>query len=132
LQPGIHVGNSADAPGGFGERVPAHRSMLIPVPEAIPDEVAVLADPFSVALHAITRNPPGPENRVVVYGAGALGLSAIAILRALYPECQVLAIARFAAQAALAAKLGAHALRHEPLEGVVVDIADWSAAGLRT
>ena len=78
LRPGIHVGNSADAPGGFGELVPAHRSMLIPVPPSIADEVAVLADPFSVALHAITRTPPPDEGgRAVVYGIGALGLASL-------------------------------------------------------
>ncbi|HZN14820.1 MAG TPA: zinc-binding dehydrogenase [Acidimicrobiales bacterium] len=131
IQPGIHVGNSADAPGGFGELVPAHRSMLIPVPASIPDEVAVLADPFSVALHAITRNPPGPEGRAVIYGAGALGLSAIAILRALYPSCDVLAIARFPAQRALAEQLGATVIEHEPLEDVVVGVAEWSGGVLR-
>ena len=50
--------------------------MLIPVPDAISDEVAVLADPFSVSLHAITRTPPPAEGgRVVVYGAGALGVT---------------------------------------------------------
>jgi threonine dehydrogenase-like Zn-dependent dehydrogenase len=131
LQPGIHVGNSADAPGGFGELVPAHRSMLIPVPASIPDEVAVLADPFSVALHAITRNPPGPEGRAVVYGAGALGLSAVAILRALYPNCDVLAVARFDAQRELAEKYGATVIGHQPLEDVVTATAEWSGGVLR-
>jgi threonine dehydrogenase-like Zn-dependent dehydrogenase len=131
IQPGIHVGNSADAPGGFGELVPAHRSMLIPVPDDITDEVAVLADPFSVALHAVTRHPPGPENRAVVYGAGALGLSAIAILRTLYPDCEVLAIARWPAQRAMAEKLGATVVDHEPLVDVVTAVADWSGGVLR-
>lgn len=131
LQPGIHVGNSADAPGGFGELVPSHRSMLIPVPDGVPDEVAVLADPFSVALHSITRHPPGPEGRAVVYGAGALGQCAIAILRALYPDCEVMAVARFDAQRELAEKLGATVVDHEPLEDVVDSIAQWSGGVLR-
>src|SRR5205807_105395 len=103
----------------------------IPVPASIPDEVAVLADPFSVALHGITRNPPGPEGRAVVYGAGALGLAACAILRALYPACEVLAIARFPAQRALAEKLGATVIDHEPLEAVVEEAAAWSRGVLR-
>ena len=49
----------------------------------------MLADPFSVALHAVTRNPPPPGGRAVVYGAGALGTTATAILRALYPDIEV-------------------------------------------
>ena len=52
----------------------------------MPDELAVFADPFSVSLHAITRHPPPPSGRVLVYGAGSLGLCAVAILQALYPE----------------------------------------------
>jgi threonine dehydrogenase-like Zn-dependent dehydrogenase len=78
LAPGIHTGNSSDATGGFAEYLPAHQSMAIPVPEEVPDEVAVLADPFSVSLHAITRNPPPPGGRVLVYGAGALGTTSTA------------------------------------------------------
>ena len=105
--PGIHTGNSADAPGGFAELLPAHRRMLVPVPDDVPDEVAVLADPFSVALHAVTRNPPPPGGRAVVYGAGALGTCATAILRALHPDVEVATVARWAAQEALAARLGA-------------------------
>src|SRR5437868_612829 len=67
LSAGIHTGNAKEATGGFAELVPAHRSMVIPVPDAVPDEVAVLADPFAVSLHAVTRTPPPPGGRAVVY-----------------------------------------------------------------
>jgi hypothetical protein len=33
----------------------AHESMCFPIPERVPDEQAALADPFSVALHAIRK-----------------------------------------------------------------------------
>ena len=39
----------------------------------------------------------------MVYGAGALGTCATAILRALYPDVDVLVVARFDAQAELRA-----------------------------
>jgi threonine dehydrogenase-like Zn-dependent dehydrogenase len=65
LSAGIHTGNAKEATGGFAELVPAHRSMVIPVPDAVPDEVAVLADPFAVSLHAVTRTPPRPGGRAV-------------------------------------------------------------------
>ena len=84
LAPGIHTGTCKDAPGGFADYFPAHHSMLLPVPADIPDEIAVLADPFSVSLHSVTRNPPPPGGRAMVYGAGALGTTATAILRALH------------------------------------------------
>lgn len=131
LAPGIHTGNSSDATGGFAEYLPAHRLMAFPVPDDVPDEAAVLADPFSVSLHAITRNPPPPGGRVVVYGAGALGTTATAILRALYPEVEVGTIARFPAQAALAERLGARVFAPEPREQLIEELAAWCGAPLR-
>jgi threonine dehydrogenase-like Zn-dependent dehydrogenase len=132
LAPGIHTGNSADATGGFAELLPAHRRMLVPVPDDVPDEVAVLADPFSVALHAVTRTPPPPGGRAVVYGAGALGTCAAAILGALHPDVQVASVARWPAQGALARRLGAMPFDHEPRDALVEALADWSGGVLRT
>jgi threonine dehydrogenase-like Zn-dependent dehydrogenase len=132
LAPGIHTGNSADATGGFAEMLPAHRQMLVPVPDDVPDEVAVLADPFSVSLHAVTRNPPPAGGRAVVYGAGALGTCATAILRALYPDVEVAVVARWDAQAELAGRLGATVVRHEPRLAVIEQLAAWSGGVLRT
>jgi threonine dehydrogenase-like Zn-dependent dehydrogenase len=107
IAPGIHTGTSRDASGGYADLMPAHDSMLFRVPDSIPDEVAVFADPFAVSLHSITRHPPPPGGRAMVYGAGALGTCATAILRALNPDVAVLVVARFPAQAALAQDLGA-------------------------
>ena len=52
--------------------MPAHDSMLYKVPDRLTDEQVVFADRFAVALHAVTRHPPPPESKVLVYGAGAL------------------------------------------------------------
>ena len=115
ISAGIHTGVSGDVTGGYAELMPAHDSMLFPVPDSVPDETAVFADPFAVSLHSVTRHPPPPGGKVVVYGAGSLGCAAVAMLRALYPDVEVAVIARFEAQAALARKLGAHkVLDHEP------------------
>lgn len=132
LQPGIHSGNSVDATGGFADRIPAHRSMVYPVPDQIPDEVAVLADPWSVSFHAITRNPPAPGSKVVVIGAGALGTTATAILEQLY-DCEVAVVARWKAQAELARSRGATVVEGGPDDAlaVVEALAGWSGAQLR-
>jgi len=131
LAAGIHTGNSSDATGGFAELVPAHQHMMIPVPDGVSDEVAVLGDPFAVSLHAITRNPPQQGGRAVVYGAGALGTCATAILRSLYPTVEVATIAAWDAQAALAEKLGATVFRPEPREQLIEQLAGWSGGVLR-
>ncbi|MGP8059511.1 MAG: zinc-dependent alcohol dehydrogenase [Acidimicrobiales bacterium] len=133
ISAGIHTGVSGDVTGGYAELMPAHDSMLFPVPDSVPDETAVFADPFAVSLHSVTRHPPPPGGKVVVYGAGSLGCAAVAVLRALYPDVEVAAIARFEAQAALARKLGAHkVLDHEPRLAIVEELAAWSGGVLHT
>lgn len=132
LAPGIHSGNSFDATGGFAELLPAHRSMCIPVPESVSDEEAVLADPCSVSLHAVVRNPPTRGERVVVYGAGALGTTTVAVLRLLHPDSPVAVVAAHPAQAELARRLGADlVLEPWPEISVVEQLAEWSGGLLR-
>ncbi|MGH9083769.1 MAG: zinc-dependent alcohol dehydrogenase, partial [Acidimicrobiales bacterium] len=131
LGPGLHVGVTAGAPGGWAELLAVHQSMLVPVPDAVPDEAAVLADPFAVSLHAVLRHPPPPEGRAVVYGAGALGLTTLAVLAALHPDVAVAAVARFPHQAACAARFGASpVLPHEPRVELVEALAAWSGGVL--
>ncbi len=131
LSAGIHIGTCKDAPGGFADYFPAHDSMLFPVPDEIPDEVAVLADPFSVSLHSVTRHPPPSAGRAMVYGAGALGITATSVLRSLYPDVDVLVVARHPAQAALARSLGAEVVFWEPAEAVIEEAASWSGGVLQ-
>lgn len=131
LAAGIHTGTSKDAPGGYAEYLPAHDSMLIPVPDSVPDELAVFADPFAVSLHSVTRHPPPPGGKALVYGAGALGTTAVAILKALYPDVEVMAVARFKAQADLARKLGAAVAAPEPRLELIETAAKWSGGRLQ-
>jgi threonine dehydrogenase-like Zn-dependent dehydrogenase len=131
LAPGIHTGMCKDVPGGFGELMPAHDSMLFKVPDSVPDEIAVFADPFAVSLHGITRHPPAPGSKVLVYGAGALGSCAVAILRAFYPDVEVMAVARFATQTALAESLGATTVVPEPRDSLIEAVAAWSGGVLQ-
>lgn len=128
---GIHSGNSSDASGGFADLLPAHRLMAIPVPDDVADEVAVLADPFAVSLHAITRHPPPEGGRALVYGAGALGTTAGAILTALFPSVEVGVVARFPQQADLARHRGQTVFTPEPRTDLVEALADWSGGVLR-
>ena len=109
----------------------AHDSQLFKVPDNVSDELAVFADPFAVSLHSITRHPPTPGGKVMVYGAGALGTCATAILRALYPDVEVLVVARFEAQAEMARKLGAKVIGHSPASQVIEEAAAWSGGVLR-
>jgi len=132
IAPGIHTGTSKDASGGYAQLMPAHDSMLFKVPDDVADEQAVIADPFAVSLHAITRHPPPAGGKVMVYGAGALGTCATAILRALHPDVEVLVVARFDAQAEMARSLDATVISHTPPVRVIEEAAAWSGGVLQS
>ena len=120
----IHLGNCAGAAGAHAERFAAHVSQLFAIPEGISDEAAVLADPVSVSLRSILLAPPGASDRpVLVYGSGTLAFAAIALLRHLYPACEVWAATRPGPRAALATRLGAHAVLSTAPDELVAQVA---------
>lgn len=72
--------------GGFAPRVLLRNARLgqnlHEVPADMPFERAALVEPLSVAMHAVNIADPRPDEKVVVYGAGCIGLGAIVALRA--------------------------------------------------
>jgi threonine dehydrogenase-like Zn-dependent dehydrogenase len=87
-----------------------HCSALLPVPDEIPDEHAVLIEPLACSLHAVLRRPPSAGDSVVVIGCGTIGLGTILVLRALGRSLRIIAVARHAYQAAVAKASGADAV----------------------
>lgn len=125
LAPALHTGNCRDAGGGFAPLLPAHESQLFRIPDEVRFEHAVLADPFSVSMHAVLKAPPAAGGKALVYGCGTLGLLAIAFLRAAYPKADVLAIARYPFQARLAQEMGARwVLRSAPPRRIVAEVGE--------
>lgn len=53
------------------------------VPAHVPYEVAALNEPMAVARHAVNQVAPGPSDRVVVFGAGPIGLGVTIALKSL-------------------------------------------------
>jgi threonine dehydrogenase-like Zn-dependent dehydrogenase len=105
---GFSVGHSAKVGGSWADSFVAHRSQLVPVPEGLTDEQAVLVDPLSASVHAVLRHPPGPADQdVLVLGCGMIGLGIIGFLRAWGFKGRVLAVARYRFQQTLALHLGA-------------------------
>ena len=127
LKPGILIGTCPDTGGGWGEYFVAHRRRLFPVPDTIGDDEASLLEPFSVCLRAVLNNPPRKRERVVVIGAGTIGLMTIAALRAVEPSCRVACVAKYPFQAELAGALGADDVidaRHDDVMERVGALAD--------
>lgn len=77
----IVIGVNQD--GGFAEfvRVPAEK--LIAVPDALPDDVAALTEPFAVGHHACRRAGLREGESVLVVGCGPIGLYAAIMARQL-------------------------------------------------
>lgn len=125
IAPSIHIGNCSDVAGGFAERVAVHESCAFAIPDGMSWETAVLADPFSVQLHAVLNHPPSElDGPAVVFGCGTLGLLTIAILHNLHPDVPVLAIARYPHQAELALRFGAREVLPETADTAVERLAD--------
>ncbi|MCA8969239.1 MAG: alcohol dehydrogenase catalytic domain-containing protein [Planctomycetes bacterium] len=74
---GIHA-----LPGGFGPYVLAPVHAIIPVPDAVPSDVAVLVEPFAATLHGVHVTAPSEGDRVAVLGPRRLGMLLVAALAA--------------------------------------------------
>ena len=68
--------------GAFAEQVVVHGAFAHPVPDAIGDDAAALLEPLSVGLWACRKGGVGPGSRVLVTGAGPIGLVAVQAARA--------------------------------------------------
>jgi L-iditol 2-dehydrogenase len=60
--------------GAFCEYVTVHEQFAYPVPETLSDDAAALIEPLSVAMWACRKARVGPGSRVLVTGAGPIGL----------------------------------------------------------
>jgi threonine dehydrogenase-like Zn-dependent dehydrogenase len=107
LAAGLQTGYCASTGGGWGEVLVAHPSQLHEVPPALPDEAAVLIEPFACCVHAALRGAVKAEDVVVVQGAGTIGLLTVAALRYFTPPRQLIAVAKHSLQRELARRLGA-------------------------
>ncbi len=107
LSPGLQTGFCHDTGGGWGQRLAAHRSQLHPVPEALTDEQALLAEPTACAVHTALRAGVAPGDRVLVSGAGSVGLLVTLALRELTPAGEIVVVAKHPHQRELALALGA-------------------------
>jgi threonine dehydrogenase-like Zn-dependent dehydrogenase len=111
--------------------VPADR--LAPIPGAIPPRRATLAANMETALNALWDGGAGPGDRIVVVGAGVVGLL-VASLAARLPGAEVTVVDVEGARRPLAAALGAGfaSPAEAPGEADIVFHASASAAGLQT
>ncbi|WGD36330.1 L-idonate 5-dehydrogenase [Lysinibacter sp. HNR] len=84
LSPGCtYLGSAAQFPhtrGAFARTIALSTDMLRPLPDTLPLRRAALAEPTSVAWHAVKRGGDPRGKRVLVVGSGPIGTLIIAVL----------------------------------------------------
>lgn len=84
LGAGNAIGNGG-AQGGFAPyllvRNAADGGCLFHVPDEVPLDLAALSEPIGVGMNAVDQSAAQPGDKVVVFGAGPIGLASIASLR---------------------------------------------------
>lgn len=68
--------------GGFAEYCVVPEKQLHPIPEDIPAKLAALAEPLACVTTGMMRLNPMPHEKVLLFGAGAIGLIFLRMLRA--------------------------------------------------
>lgn len=107
LHPGLQTGYCTDTGGGWSAGLVAHESQLHVVPDELSDEAAVMVEPTACAVHAACATELRGGERVVVLGAGTLGLCTVAALRHFGLPGTLVAVAKHPEQRKLARELGA-------------------------
>ena len=104
IEPGLQCGFCESTGGGWSTLMLAHESQLVPVPDDLSDDAAVLVEPAACAVHAASLVD---AERIALIGSGTLGLLTLAALRQARPDAEILATAKHPLQRDLARALGA-------------------------
>ncbi|MFV9686914.1 Zn-dependent oxidoreductase [Pantoea sp. KXB45] len=93
--------------GGFSDYALAPARNAWPLPETIPDRLASLIEPFTIAANITAFLQPRPDDIALIYGAGPMGLTAVQVLKGVYGVKSVMVADRLPERLALAAQSGA-------------------------
>jgi threonine dehydrogenase-like Zn-dependent dehydrogenase len=107
LAPGMLLGTTRGLGGSWSEQYMAHEDQCLRLDDAVPDRLAVLIEPLACVVAPIVAHPLAEGSRVLVIGAGSMGLLTVAALKALaHVDITVLCRHRF--QAGHAEHIGAN------------------------
>ena len=93
--------------GGWSEEMLVHEQQLFRISPAMNDEQAALLEPSAVAVHAVLRRLPQPDEHVLIIGAGTIGLLTLQVIHALVPSLTISVMARYPFQIEQATRMGA-------------------------
>jgi (R,R)-butanediol dehydrogenase/meso-butanediol dehydrogenase/diacetyl reductase len=119
------VGFKSPKWGGFAEFITLPEWAPSPIPDNVPDEMAVLAEPCAIAVHAVRRSAFRVGDDAVVMGAGPIGLLIQQVLKAGGAN-NIYVSEPAPARAEAAAALGATRVFDPAAEKVVEEIVELS------
>src|SRR5262245_18688963 len=70
-----------DLPGGMREYWAAPAARLLKIPDHVSDDQAALTEPLAIAVHDVRRAGVRPDDRVLVFGGGPIGMLIALVLR---------------------------------------------------
>lgn len=106
LEPGMILGTTKGLGGSWGEQYVAHEDQLLAMDASLSDKLAVLIEPLACNVAPVLAHPLPDGSRVLVIGAGSMGLLTVAALKSL-ANVDVTVLARHKFQAGHAENLGA-------------------------
>lgn len=75
------IGLAKDFPGAYAEYIKVPSSFVVPLPDNVSFEEGAMVEPLAVGLHAVDNAGIRVGDRVLVIGAGPIGLSVTAFAR---------------------------------------------------
>lgn len=93
--------------GGFSEyaAVPAKNAHMIP--DEIPDEFAVMVEPFTISANVTAQVKPTEQDVALIYGAGPMGLTSVQVLKGVFNVKEVIVVDRISERLDMALRSGA-------------------------
>lgn len=118
--------------GAFAQYIAMPDRNLVEVPDAVPLDIAALAEPLAVSWHAarlaLGGLHPGMEPRALVIGGGAIGLAAALALKAMDVQDVTIAEPNAARRAFLEDRCGQNAVeKADGMFPVVIDAVGYAA-----
>ncbi|WP_413736791.1 Zn-dependent oxidoreductase [Sodalis sp. RH21] len=93
--------------GGFSDYACAPAQNAYQIPASIPDNLASMVEPFTIAANMTAFLQPAPRDVALVYGAGPIGLTVVQVLKGVYGVSQVIVADRIPERLDMARNNGA-------------------------
>ena len=116
-------------PGAFAEYIAVPERVLIPWRNHLPPDTAVFAEPLANGINAMRQGSSGRRSRVVVIGAGPIGLMCLFAAKKIY-QSDVIVADRIVERVDSARLLGADLAVHVPGQSLAAAMQQhWRGAG---